>query len=143
MDWGEINFGFLQSSIRCSSLLAAKLSGWSEWWCWWDRRAVNDNGTACLRLVDVEQDDVDVDDENDWDGLQCCFSLSLVRSRPLSTESGDDEFDRSLFCIAVNNGDDFVSHDGDNELLLEALCGGNKNAVAEFKFDTIDVVDGE
>lgn len=43
-----------------------------------DRRAFNEIGTACFRLVDVDEDEID--DENDCDGLQYCFSLSLVRS---------------------------------------------------------------
>ena len=89
-----------------------------------------------------------MDDENDCDGLQCCFSLSLVRSRLLSNESGDDEVDRSLLPIAANNGNDFISNDGmfddgDGELLV-TLCEANSRAgAAELKFDIIDEVDGE
>ena len=65
-------------------------------------------GTACFRFVDVECDDAD-DDDSDCDGLQYCFSLSLVRSRPLSNDSGVDEFDRSFLGTVGNSAAGFVS----------------------------------
>lgn len=81
-------------------------------------RAVSEMGTACFRLVDVECDEAD-DDESDCDGLQCCFSLSLVRSRPLSNDSGVEEFDRSFLDRFGSSTAAFVSpvEDDDAELV--------------------------
>lgn len=110
-------------------------------------------GIDCLRFADVveEETPVDEDDEEDddddvrcCDELLACFSLSVTRSRLLSKDSGDDEFERSLLHIETNDGFVFVSNgDAEEACGAEAFVAANKRALVESRFGRIDgVVDG-
>lgn len=57
-------------------------------------------GTDCFRLADAVEDGTALDDDSDelseWEECGACFSLSVDRSRTLSNDDGDEEFDRSV-----------------------------------------------
>ena len=69
-------------------------------------------GTDCFRLADVVDDETPLDDDelSEWEEGGVCFSFSLDRSRTLSKDDGDEEFERSVLKVKFP----FVSQaDGD------------------------------